>query len=116
MKHSNTFSDRRKEAEASKKLLVDRFKAGPPQEGSAAAKRTAARQAQSIAQAARNASLEQERQVAQSQQLAADAIQRAEQKAADDRTSEAAAAQETLDEAARKEKRDARYASRKARR
>ena len=125
MKKTDTFSDRRQEADAAKTRLLDKFKASPAQDSPGALERAAARQAQSKIQAERNAMAELQRKN-KTQKLRTEAeaserkrqaeLQSAEQiKIAEDQQRlKAAEAQEVLDEASRKAKRDARYANRKA--
>lgn len=119
MKKSDTFSDRRQEAEAAKIRLMEKFKARPAQDDPESVARAAARLAQSTAKAEQKAALSLEKKN-KALQLKAEAEAAAEagrlaQELHLKRTAEAEEAQKVLDEAARKAKRDARYANRKAR-
>ena len=115
---NRTFSDRRQEAEAAKVRLLEKLKARPAEDGPEAREREAARQARSAAQAERKAAVELEkRNKAQIMKAEAEAAAEAKRIAEDQqlkRAAEAEEAQTILDEAARKEKRDQRYANRKA--
>ena len=119
MKKSETFSDRRQEAEAAKARRVEKFKAGTARDSPEAAERALVRQARNSAQTEHRAAVElQKRNKAQLLKAEADAAAAASKLAEEQllkTTAEAEAAQAILDEAARKAKRDARYASRKAR-
>jgi hypothetical protein len=125
MKKSDTFTERRQEADAAKARRVDKFKAGPAQDSPEAVERAAARQAQSTAQAERNATAQLDKKnkahKLKVEAEATEASRKAEQQSAertriaeDQQIKRTAEAQEVLDEASRKAKRDARYASRKA--
>lgn len=61
MKKTDTFSDRRQEAEAAKIRLLEKFKARPADDSAEAVMRAAARLAQSAAQTERRAAVELER-------------------------------------------------------
>ena len=130
MKKSDTFSDRRNEAAAAKARLVEQFKTRPTPDSPEVVKRLAARQLQNAANSERNAKAASKKK-AILQRLKTDAAtaeaSRKEQRLLAEQTKvaeernlknsvEATEAQELLDEAARKTRRDARYASRKARR
>ena len=119
MKKTDTFADRRKEAEAAKNRRLEKFKVGSDKNSPEAAARASARQAESTARAERKAAAELEKKdKAEKIKLEADAAAAASCVAADaevKRAAEAAEAQSILDEASRKTKRDARYANRKAR-
>ena len=118
MKKSDTFADRRQEAEAAKNRLMEKFKARPDQASPEAAARTIARQAESAARAERKAAADLEkRKNAERLRVEADAAAAANRLAEDQelkRLAQDAEAQSILDEAARKAKRDARYANRKS--
>lgn len=119
MKKSDTFADRRQEAEAARIRRVERFKERPAQDNPDAVERAAARQAQRAAQAeVRAASALDKAARAQALRAEAEAADEARRAAEDQQLRTDAQARETqslLDEASRKAKRDARYASRKAR-
>ena len=125
MKPTDTFTDRRKEAEAAKARLLEKFKISLAPDSPGALERAAAIQAKSAAQAERNAAnalklklkLEKQRieaeaaeAIRQSGQHAAAELQKAE----NERLKKQAEAKAILDEAARKALRDSRYAKRKA--
>ena len=127
MKPTDTFTDRRKAAEAAKARLLEKFKSSLAPESPAALERAAANQAKSAAQAERNAAkalktklkLEKQRieaeaaeAIRQSGQHAAAEIQKTE----NERLKKQSEAKAVLDEAARKALRDQRYAKRKAKR
>jgi hypothetical protein len=118
MKKSDTFADRRQEAEAAKNRRVEKFRAKPDQANPEAAARTMARQAESAARAERKAAVDLEkRQNAERIRVEADAAAAANRLAKDQelqKVAQDAEAQSILDEAARKAKRDARYASRRS--
>jgi hypothetical protein len=118
MKKSDTFSDRRQEAEAAKARLLEKFKARPLEDSPEVRERAAARQVRNAAQAERKAAVELEkRNKAQIMKAEAEAAVEAKRLAEDQQLKEAAEAEEAqkiLDEATRKEKRDVRYANRKA--
>lgn len=140
MKKSDTFSDRRQDADAAKARRLDKFKASPGQASPKAVERAAARKAQSAAQAESNAAAELRKvdkadrlrseaaakEVAAKEAAANEALRQAEKlsaeqtKLAEDKQRQGSAkvteAPKPLDEAALKARRDARYASRKARR
>jgi len=119
MKKTDTFADRRQEAEAARIRLMEKFKARPAENNPEAVVRAAARLAQSTAQAEHRTAVDLERRTrAQKMKAEAEATAEASRRAQDlhlKRTAEAEDAQKILDEASRKAKRDARYASRKAR-
>lgn len=119
MKKSDTFADRRQEAEAAKILRLKKFKANLDQSSPEAVARASARQAQIAARAVRTAAIDLEKKnKAERIKLEADAAAEARRVAEDAElkcAAEAAEAKSTLDEASRKAKRDARYANRKAR-
>ena len=125
MKKTDTFADRRKEAEAAKAKLLEKFKTRPAADSPEALERAAAQRAQSAAQAERNAAVAFKKKLKlEEMRLAADtaeAARQAEQHAAaqtqlaeDAKAKKASEAKNVLDEAARKALRDARYAKRKA--
>lgn len=119
MKKSDTFADRRQEAEAARIRRVEKFKARPDQGSPDATARAMARQAQSAARVERKAAMEREKiRSAEKVKVEADAVAEASRLAAElelNVAAEAAEAQSILDEASRKAKRDARYANRKLR-
>ena len=119
MKKSDTFADRRQEAEAAKIRRVEKFKAQPDRGGPESAARAMARQAQSAAQAERRAAADLEKSNrAEKIKAVANAVAEASRLAEDQelkRAAEATEAQSLLEEASRKAKRDARYANRKSR-
>ena len=125
MKQTDTFTDRRKAAEAAKARLLEKFKTSSAPDSPAALERAAAKQAKSAAQAERNAAkalkmelrleklrieAEAAEAIRQSGQHAAAEIQKAE----NERLKKQSEAKAVLDEAARKALRDSRYAKRKA--
>jgi hypothetical protein len=118
MKKSDTFADRRQEAEAAKARLMEKFKGRPAPDSPEAMERAAARQAQKTAQAEHKAAVDLEkRTIAQKLKAEAEAAAEASRRAEEQQlkqTAEAEEAQKILDEASRKAKRDARYANRKA--
>ena len=118
MKKSDTFADRRQEAEAAKLRLMEKFKGRPAPDSPEAVERAAARQVQRTAQAEHKAAVELEKRTkAQKLKSEAEAAAEASRRAEDQqlkRTAEAEEAQKILEEASRKAKRDARYANRKA--
>lgn len=119
MKKSDTFADRRQEAEVAKLLRLKKFRANSDQSSPEAVARARARQVESAARAERNAAIDLEKKnKAQRIKLEADAVAEARRVAEDTElkcAAEAAEAKSVLDEASRKAKRDARYANRKAR-
>lgn len=118
MKKTDTFADRRQEAEAARIRRVEKFKARPDQGSPGATARAIARQAQNAARVERKAAVDLERRKsAEKVKLEADAAAEARRLTEEQelrKTAEAAEAQSVLDEASRKAKRDARYANRKA--
>ena len=114
----STFNDRRDEAAAAKKALVERFKSRPPADDPAVVARAAERRAIAEARDKRQAeralvkqAQDLERQAAEKARLEAEALAAAEAEAK-------AAEQVSRDEAIRAERkaaRDAKYAARKAR-
>lgn len=114
----STFNDRRDEAAAAKKALVERFKARPPADDPAVLARAAERKA--IAEARDGRSAERAKKKAE-EDLQRQAEQRAKQEAEARAAEESAARvveQTARDEAIRAERkaaRDAKYAARKAR-
>ncbi len=125
MKKTDTFADRRKEAEAAKARLLEKYKTRPAPDSPEALERAAAIQARNAAQAERDAAaafkkklkIEQQRIEAESAAAILHAEQRAAaqiKKAEDEKARKAAEAKAVVDEAARKALRDARYARRKA--
>lgn len=118
MKKSDTFADRRQEAEAAKLRRVEDFKARLDQGSPEVAARTISRLAQSAARVERKAAADLEkRNSAQRIRLEADAVAEASRLTEDQelkRIAIDAEAQSILDEASRKAKRDARYANRKS--
>lgn len=119
MKKTDTFADRRQEAEAARMRRLEKFKAQTDLNSPEAQARALARQAEKADKAARKAAADLEKRMiaerARAEATAAAAASRAAEGEARVKAAEAKAAQEILDEAARKAKRDARYASRKAR-
>lgn len=124
MKKSDTFSERRQEADAAKARRVEMFKARLREPSPEAVERAAARKSQSSAQAASNAAAERRKrdkaERLRSEAAAGEALQQAERLSAEQaKLAEDKQHPETskpLDEAALKARRDARYAKRKARR
>lgn len=118
MKKSDTFTDRRQEAEAAKLRRVASFKARSDQGSPEAAARAISRQAQSAARVERKAAADLEkRNSAEKIRLEAVAAAEASRLTEDQelkRIAIDAAAHSILDEASRKAKRDARYANRKS--
>ncbi len=125
MKQTDTFSDRRKEAEAAKARLLEKFKTRPAPDSPEALQRAAALQAKHAAQVERNAAealkkaiklekLRAEAEDAEAIRKSGELAAAREQKAADEKLKQQSAAKAVLDEAARKALRDARYAKRKA--
>lgn len=118
MKKSDTFADRRQEAEAAKIRRVEKFKAQTNNDSSEAAARAIARQEQSAARVERKAAADLAKgSSAERLRVEADASAEA-RRLADElelkRIAEAAETRSILDEASRKAKRDARYAKRKS--
>jgi hypothetical protein len=119
MKKSDSFADRRQEAEAAKIRRLEKFKARPDMDSPEAVERASARQAQATARAERKAAADLEK-ATKAAKLKADAAAAAEAKRAAEAQqakidAEALETKSIQDEASRKAKRDARYASRKAR-
>jgi hypothetical protein len=118
MKKSDTFTDRRQEAEAAKIRRVESFKARSDMGSPEAAARAIARQAQSAARVERKAATDLEKRNSSERiKVDADAAAEASRLAEDHelkRVAKDAEAQSILDEASRKAKRDARYANRKS--
>ncbi len=126
MKKPESFTDRRQEAEAAKARRLNNFKASAV-DSVDAQQRAAAQQAQRAAQTSQNELKAAEKaRILKAEAEAEEIIRQAEKKSTDlalaalnhqiTLSAEAVAAQAVLDEAGRKAKRDARYASRKARR
>jgi len=118
MKKSDTFADRRQDAEAAKIRRVEKFNARPDQGSPDSAARAIARQAQSASQVERKAAMDLEKRVrAESVKAESEAAAEANRLAENQETkraADAAEAQSIIDEATRKAKRDARYANRKS--
>lgn len=125
MKKTDTFSDRRKEAETARARLLEKFKTRPAPDSPEALERAAALQAQSAAQAERNAAIALKKKLKlEALRIAAEAAETIRksgehaaaqaEKAASEKLKKQAEAKAILDEAARKALRDARYAKRKA--
>ena len=108
MKTKDAFTDRRKEAEAAKARLLEKFKARPAANDPAVMERLAAKEKAAAENAARLAAREQEKKLAREQ--AAE-----EEKRASAEAERLAAEKAIADEAAKKAQRDARYAARKSR-
>jgi len=115
----STFTDRRDEAAAAKRALVERFKARPPADDPAVLARAAERQAIAEAREKRaaeralvKAAQDEKRKAEEEAKMAAEAQAAAEAEA---RLAEQAARDEAI-RAERKAARDAKYAARKARR
>ena len=107
MKTKDTFTDRRKEADAAKARLLEKFKSRPADDP-AAAERLAAREKAAAEKAERLAARELEKKLAREQAAVAEKLAKAE--------AERLQAEKTVvDEAAKKAQRDARYAARKSR-
>lgn len=116
MKKTDTFADRRQEAEAAKLRRLEKFKA---QDSREAVERASARLTQRTAQAEKRAAADLDKrnkaQIAAAQAEAAAEAGRLADAEQLKKTAEAGEAQAILNEQSRKAKRDARYASRKAR-
>ena len=119
MKKSDTFTDRRQEAEAARIRRLEKFKARADQGDPEVAARAIARQEESAARAERKAAVDLEKKrTADRIKVETDAAAEARRLTEDEELKKAAAAaeaQSVLDEASRKAKRDERYANRKAR-
>ena len=118
MKQNDTFTDRRKEAEAAKARLLEKFKTSQADGSPAVLERAAAKKARSAAQAEQNAAIALQKKLKLEKQRidaeAAEAVRLSGQHAEAEKLKKQAAAKAILDEAARKALRDQRYAKRKA--
>lgn len=114
----STFTDRRDEAAAAKRALIDRFKARPPADDPAVLARAAERKAIAEARDVRTAERAKQKQEQDLQRQAElRAQQEAEARAAEEAAAKAAdqVARDEAIRAERKAQRDAKYAARKAR-
>ncbi len=119
MKKTDTFTDRRQEAEAARIRRLEKFKERADQGDPEVAARAIARQEENAARAERKAAVDLEKKrTADRIRVETDAAAEARRLTEDEELKKAAAAAEAqslLDEASRKAKRDERYANRKAR-